>query len=48
LDAEALAREVGGRVMGAFIRARKPEQHSATDQEAVQTSARCCGPECCQ
>jgi arsenite methyltransferase len=26
LDTEALAREVGGRVMGAFIRARKPAQ----------------------
>ena len=26
LDAEVLAREVGGRVMGAFIRARKPTQ----------------------
>jgi arsenite methyltransferase len=26
LDAEVLAREVGGRVMGAFIRARKPAQ----------------------
>jgi hypothetical protein len=25
LDAEHVAREVGGRVMGAFIRARKPE-----------------------
>jgi arsenite methyltransferase len=25
LDAEVLAREVGGRIMGAFIRARKPE-----------------------
>jgi len=24
LDAEVLAREVGGRIMGAFIRARKP------------------------
>ncbi len=24
LDTEVLAREVGGRVMGAFIRARKP------------------------
>ena len=26
LDTEVLAREVGGRVMGAFIRARKPER----------------------
>jgi SAM-dependent methyltransferase len=35
LDTEALAREVGGRVMGAFIRARK----------AAKTA--CCGPDCC-
>jgi hypothetical protein len=25
LDTEVLAREVGGRVMGAFVRARKPD-----------------------
>ena len=36
LDVEVLAREVGGRVMGAFVRATKP------------VAARsCCGPECC-
>jgi ubiquinone/menaquinone biosynthesis C-methylase UbiE len=35
-DSEVLAREVGGRVMGAFVRAAKPA--------AV---ARCCGPDCC-
>ncbi len=35
LDAEVLAREVGGRVMGAFVRARKP------------ATVTCCGPECC-
>jgi arsenite methyltransferase len=28
LDTEVLAREVGGRVMGAFIRARKPIEPS--------------------
>ncbi len=36
LSSEALASDVGGRVMGAFIRATKP----------VPTS--CCGPECCR
>ena len=35
LDTEVLAREVGGRVMGAFIRARKPNAEP------------CCGPSCC-
>jgi SAM-dependent methyltransferase len=35
LDTEVLAREVGGRVMGAFIRATKPASKS------------CCGPDCC-
>jgi arsenite methyltransferase len=35
LDTEVLAHEVSGRVMGAFIRARKPEP------------AKCCGPTCC-
>ncbi|MFI5235396.1 MAG: arsenite methyltransferase [Gemmatimonadales bacterium] len=35
-DSEVLAREIGGRVMGAFVRATKP------------TAAKnCCGPECC-
>ncbi len=36
LDTEVLAHEVSGRVMGAFIRARKPEP------------ATCCGPSCCE
>ncbi|MGH7532676.1 MAG: arsenite methyltransferase [Gemmatimonadales bacterium] len=35
-DSEVLAREVGGRVMGAFVRATKPEATKS-----------CCGPECC-
>ena len=35
LDSEVLAREVGGRVMGAFVRARKPAARG------------CCGPDCC-
>ena len=35
LDTEVVAREVAGRVMGAFIRAAKP------------ATAKCCGPECC-
>lgn len=35
-DSEVLAREVGGRVMGAFVRATKPVAAES-----------CCGPECC-
>ena len=38
LDAEVLAREVGGRVMGAFVRATKP---------AASAKRSCCGPDCC-
>ena len=48
LDSEVLAREVGGRVMGAFVRATKPA-HAALP--LVGASARRgksrCGPECC-
>jgi SAM-dependent methyltransferase len=49
LDTEVLAREVGGRVMGAFIRARKPAAAAgfATAAESAATSRGCCGPECC-
>jgi SAM-dependent methyltransferase len=37
LDTDVLAREVSGRIMGAFVRATKP----------VTQSKSCCGPECC-
>jgi arsenite methyltransferase len=43
LDTEVLAREVGGRVMGAFIRAAKP----ATKPATAGLPRACCGPECC-
>jgi arsenite methyltransferase len=39
LDVEVLAREVGGRVMGAFVRATKPA--------SLPQATSCCGPECC-
>ena len=36
LDVNALARDVDGAIVNAFIRARKP------------MASKCCGPECCQ
>jgi SAM-dependent methyltransferase len=39
-ELELLAREVSGRVMGAFVRARKPE-------EAAGVREACCAPGCC-
>ena len=49
LDTEVLAREVGGRVMGAFIRARKPVDAVTPAALAVAEPAgrSCCGPDCC-
>jgi ubiquinone/menaquinone biosynthesis C-methylase UbiE len=48
LDTEVLAREVGGRVMGAFIRATKPAAVVAEAKAGSAESSRaCCGPECC-
>jgi arsenite methyltransferase len=49
LDTEVLAREVGGRVMGAFIRARKPviiPEPVATNADETE-SRPCCGSSCC-
>ena len=40
-DLEVLAREVGGCVMGAFVRATKPAARVAPAERA------CCGPACC-
>ena len=47
LDTEVLAREVGGRVMGAFIRATKPATAVPELGVATAGSRTCCGPECC-
>jgi ubiquinone/menaquinone biosynthesis C-methylase UbiE len=46
LDTEVLAREVGGRVMGAFVRATKPEPTPGS-VDLPLASRSCCGPECC-
>ena len=49
LDGEVLAREVGGRVMGAFVRATKPAAVHAGLPLAGAGAAKksCCGPDCC-
>ena len=47
LDTEVLAREVGGRVMGAFIRATKPLAGTLAGLAAAGPRRACCGPECC-
>lgn len=41
-ELEVLAREVSGRVMGAFVRATKPSSVAAHEEPAA-----CCGPTCC-
>ncbi len=46
LDVDAMAEAVGGRIMSAFVRARKPLAPSAAAE--VETEERpCCGPSCC-
>ena len=49
LDTEVLAREVGGRVMGAFIRARKPvaDSRDRDDQCQRDRGQPCCDSSCC-
>ena len=41
LDADAVARDIDGRFMGAFVRARKPVAALALPARS------CCGPDCC-
>jgi len=57
LDVSALAAEIDGQFMGAFIRATKPgtsakpnrplRQLGTTDAAAAADAAPCCGPDCC-
>jgi hypothetical protein len=41
IDADAIASEVDGKFMGAFIRAVKPAA------QLTQAKKTCCGPDCC-
>jgi hypothetical protein len=55
LDADAFAQAVEGRIMSAFVRARKPQRAGGDDALIGATSSApraaeeraCCGPECC-
>jgi arsenite methyltransferase len=47
LDADVLAREVGGRVMGAFVRATKPLEAELATAGSAPAAKSCCGPTCC-
>ncbi len=47
-ELERLARDVAGRVMGAFVRATKPLKPAAATVAAPAAAAPCCGAECCQ
>lgn len=44
---EVLAREVSGRVMGAFVRATKPAQATRPTALPVAEAVACCAPGCC-
>ena len=46
LESEVLAREVDGCVMGAFIRATRPNAVSSVAAKPAAAKS-CCGPECC-
>ena len=45
LDVDAIAPQLDGRVMGAFVRATKPVATRVGRQ--LQTAGGCCGPDCC-
>jgi arsenite methyltransferase len=46
-DLEVLAREVGGRVMGAFVRARKPLAATPAATTTASPATACCATGCC-
>lgn len=48
LDVEALAKEVDGKFLSAFVRAVKPAKELGEKSGARNTGRECCGPACCQ
>jgi SAM-dependent methyltransferase len=47
LDTAALAREIDGKVVSAFIRATKPAAEAPQLRTLAMAAASCCGPDCC-
>ena len=47
LDAAALAQEIDGKVVSAFIRATKPAVETLRQRTLATAAATCCGPDCC-
>ena len=48
LDVDALAKEVDGKFLSAFVRAVKPAKELGEKSGARNTGRECCGPACCQ
>jgi len=47
LDTAALAHEIDGKVVSAFIRATKPAIEAPRLRTLATAAASCCGPDCC-
>jgi hypothetical protein len=48
LDTAALAHEIDGKVVSAFIRATKPAAEAPRLRTLATAAASCCGPDCCR
>jgi arsenite methyltransferase len=47
LDADAIAPQIDGRFVSAFVRATKPAQADVQSRPEAQAAKSCCGPDCC-
>ncbi len=47
LDVDAMTASIEGRILSAFVRARKPARKQAALPEASAAAEPCCGPGCC-